>query len=71
MFKTKTENLTKKKINGCDECHFPLKTAKYIKSKFFNGIKCLTDKYFSFVYNLVNVENGEDGEHIDKNSNSK
>ena len=71
LFKKKTEYFIKKKINECDECHFSLKTAKYIKSKIFNGIKCLTDKCNSFVYDLVNVEKSEDVKHIGTNSNSK
>ena len=62
-----------KKNNECDECHFlPFtKTAKYFENQFFNGVKCLTDKCTSFVYNLLNVENGKASKNEGTNSNSE
>ena len=53
--------------------YFPpiTKTAKYFDNQYFNSVKCLTDKCISFVYNLVNLENGEGGKNEGTSSNSK
>lgn len=65
--------ILRKKSNECYECHFPpiTKTSKYFDNQYFNSVKCLTDKCISFVYNLVNLENGEGCKNEGTSSNSK
>ena len=71
--KQKPEILRKRKLaNVMNITSLPLQKLLSILKilKFFNGAKCLTDKCTSFAYNLVNVENDEDGKNESTNSNN-